>query len=445
MPCSIPVVAYDTMETVNYDILMLLSQLLAQSEDFGGVASMTRTCRFLHMECASLLLTPRHIGLPGEGPIESFCRFMLADKRRRYPLLSKCHSLGFITFVPLPEPISDLLAETLRCVTTFPGCVRFIGFERLMLSSRRILPALAALTWIHRLDINSRGSEMIPGKRFYAKFLKALQAPLNAVKVSVPFSGEKHYHVSYDRELDPLWLFSSLSSTLESIVLIGDVMVEACSMTPVYPRLTHLTVSKDCMPVVRPYIKAFPSLRVLHFNYAHFTWADTFLPRHSLPTATLRNKASEELRRDNRADQLAHGSWTGMKYFMAMTLDAYMAGLTCQIPSLHLIAWGGTSEGEISAICAVVADARPSLFRLALRPPHIGYIPALFSQRSDLFKSLSSLELRVDLTTVPFDLKSYFVRMSISARCEAFSLREPCHCIFAMRRTRLGPHFKSSV
>ncbi|KAI1790853.1 hypothetical protein LXA43DRAFT_1144285, partial [Ganoderma leucocontextum] len=214
-------------------------------------------------------------------------------------------------------------------------------------------------------------------------------------------------NVGYNRNLDPLWLFSSFSSTLESIFLAGRFTVEACSMRYVYPLLTHLTIHQHCMPLVRPYINAFPSLRALHFDYKAYLWGTPSMPTHSLLTDTLRGKSSRELRSHNREDQFARGSWPALEHFMAMTLDAYIAGLTCRIPSLHLVAWGGTVEGEVSAICAIFADARPSLFRLALRPPHIDYIAALFSQRAELFSSLTCLELSLHVTEVPFDFKSY--------------------------------------
>ena len=96
-----------------------------------------------------------------------------------------------------------------------------------------------------------------------------------------------------------------------------------------------------------------------------------------------------------------------------MTLDAYMAGLTCQVATLHLTAWGGTLEDEVSAICAIFADARPSVFRLCLRPAHIDYIAALFFERVAHFLELPSLELRLDVTELPFDLKSYLVCLDI--------------------------------
>ncbi|PIL26112.1 hypothetical protein GSI_11866 [Ganoderma sinense ZZ0214-1] len=95
---------------------------------------------------------------------------------------------------------------------------------------------------------------------------------------------------------------------------------------------------------------------------------------------------------------------------MAMTMDAYMAGLTCRISKLHLIAWGGTMDAEVEAICAMFADARPSVFRLlAIRPAHIDYLNALFYEGVELFSSMSSLELRVDVAAVPFDFKAYLV------------------------------------
>ena len=68
-------------------------------------------------------------------------------------------------------------------------------------------------------------------------------------------------------------------------------------------------------------------------------------------------------------------------------------------------------DAEISAICDIFADARPSLFRLALRPAQVDYLAALFYDRVEIFSSLSSLELRVDVAAVPFDFKSYLVRI----------------------------------
>ena len=71
-------------------------------------------------------------------------------------------------------------------------------------------------------------------------------------------------------------------------------------------------------------------------------------------------------------------------------------------------------DTEVEAICAMYADARPSVFRLALRPAHVDYLPALFYERVDLFSSMSSLELRLDVAAVPFDFKAYLVRIGVS-------------------------------
>ena len=70
-------------------------------------------------------------------------------------------------------------------------------------------------------------------------------------------------------------------------------------------------------------------------------------------------------------------------------------------------------EGEVSAICVIFADARPSIFRLCLRPAHIDYIAALFSERVVHFLELPSLGLRLDVTELPFDLKSYLVHPGV--------------------------------
>ncbi|KAM5538789.1 hypothetical protein V8D89_007511 [Ganoderma adspersum] len=138
------------------------------------------------------------------------------------------------------------------------------------------------------------------------------------------------------------------------------------------------------------------------------------MPKEDVQEATLRHKKSEDLRRQNREDQLTYGSWPELEYFMGMTLDAYIAGLTCRINTLHLVAWGGSMDGELSAICSVFADARPSVFRLALRPQHVDYIPSLFSHRLEVFSSLTSLELRLDVTEAPFDFGSYFDGVGIA-------------------------------
>ncbi|KAI1782653.1 hypothetical protein LXA43DRAFT_1103630 [Ganoderma leucocontextum] len=362
---------------------------------------------------------------------------MLSDKRRRVSLLSRCDSVRFSSssVYRLSEPIADLLIEVLGHITTLQ-CLRFLAIEHLMRSSPRILPAFAALSGIYHLEIDT-GGEL--GQFSYAKLLKTMCAPLKTVRVSLPpgSGGKGLQRVGYNRNLDPLWLFSSFSSTLESMFLTGRFTVEGCSTIHVYPCLTHLTLPRHCMPLVRPYINAFPSLRSLHFDNSSVLWATDFMPTHSLSTDVLRGKSSEELRRHNREDQFARGSWFALEDLMAMTLDAYTVGLTCRIPSLHLIAWGGTLEGEVAAICDIYTDARPTLFRLALRPPHIDYIAALFSQRVETFSSLSSLELRLDVTEVPFDFKTYLddvgtalqqlpiVSLQVEIRCFALFASRP--------------------
>ncbi|KAM5538800.1 hypothetical protein V8D89_007522 [Ganoderma adspersum] len=182
----------------------------------------------------------------------------------------------------------------------------------------------------------------------------------------------------------------------------------------VYPRLTHLTVYHYCVLVIRQYIDAFPALRVLRFDYTLCPWGSATTPPHSLLEATRRGKTTEEIRWHNKEDQFVRGSWPRLEHFRAVTSDAYLAGLTCPVIRLHLVAWGGTLEGEISAICEIFGDARPSLFRLSLRPEHVDYIPALFSERVGHFQSLPSLELRLDIIDLPFDLKSYLANVGVA-------------------------------
>ncbi|KAI1782647.1 hypothetical protein LXA43DRAFT_1050154 [Ganoderma leucocontextum] len=390
---------------LNYDILVLVSHLLVQlPRGITDVSGMSQTCRHLYLECAPLLLSPRRIRVHGDRRIESFCRYMLSDIDRRVHRLSQCPILDVGGDSP-SESVADLLVETLAHITTLPW-LRIHQFEEFMSSSPRVFQAFAAFPGTHYLEIEL---ERFPGKWSYAKFLKATVAPLKGVRLSLrDYDTKKDMgYVAYSRNLDPLWLFSSLSPTLEFILLDGRFTAEACSTIKVYPRLTHFTIHHCCMPLVRPYIQAFPSLHVLQFDLDPYAWPTHLMPTDDVQEITLRHKKAEDLRRHNREDQLTHGSWPALKYYMGMTLDAYIAGLTCRIHTLHLVAWGGSMEGEVSAICAVFADARPSIFRLALRPQHIDYIPSLFSQRPELFSSLTSLELRVDVTEAPFDFKSY--------------------------------------
>ena len=214
----------------------------------------------------------------------------------------------------------------------------------------------------------------------------------------------------------------------------------------VYPRLTHLTIYYYCIFLIRQYIDAFPALRVLRFDYTLSPWGSATTPTHSLLEATRRGKTTEEIRRRNKEDQFVRGSWPGLKHFRAVTSDAYLAGLTCQVATLHLIAWGGTLEGEVSAICELFADAQPSVFRLSLRPAHVDYIAALFSERVGHFQSLPSLELRLDVTDLPFDLKSYLVRVHIPMFTPLTVLFSPPRHIFVLLgRTRSEWHSRVSL
>ncbi|PIL26115.1 hypothetical protein GSI_11869 [Ganoderma sinense ZZ0214-1] len=168
------------------------------------------------------------------------------------------------------------------------------------------------------------------------------------------------------------------------------------------------------------------------------------MPILGLSEATLRGRSSEDLRKNNREDQIAHGSWTTLEYFMAITVDAYMAGLTCRIPSLHLIAWGGPMEDEILAICAMFSDALPSHFRLALRPAHVDYLAALFYERAELFSSLSSLELRLDLADMPFDFKSFLDTIGTALqRLSIASLQVEIKCLTHLSSKRSESYCRS--
>ena len=165
---------------------------------------MTRTCKLLHSECASLLLTPRPISLVCEEWIESFCRFMLSDTRRRFLLLSRCPSLLFSAAYALSGPVADLLTEVLGYIATIQ-CLCLYRFEDFIISSPRLLSAFATLTHVQQLEIDTCG---IVGKFSYAKLLKRMRSPLISVKLSLPMGpgGEGHPTVPYNRNLDPLQL-----------------------------------------------------------------------------------------------------------------------------------------------------------------------------------------------------------------------------------------------
>ena len=85
--------------------------------------------------------------------------------------------------------------------------------------------------------------------------------------------------------------------------VLGRFTIHEPSEPHVYPRLTRLIISQRCMPAVRHFVAAFPSLRVLHFDYTLFPWGTSSTPsNHSLLNETAQEKTAEQIRWHNQED-----------------------------------------------------------------------------------------------------------------------------------------------
>ncbi len=343
----------------------------------------------------------------------------------------------------ISEPTAALLVDCLRHITDLPS-LYFSRTNTFLGPHPHLLAAFAGLTCLTELGLRAQDDSwnFSPKRvtaglaRYYVTLLRTSRSPLRSVFLDIlVMNSQKLMKFTYLRSIDPIWLLSRYSDTLESIHIEDDLTVDASTMVHKYPYVTTLTLPDDnIVHHIHPFIVSFPALRSLRLRGN--AWLRRLRPGASLAHVTGRHgRLPYAARERNKQDQVAFGSWTTLQEVLAPTLELYKFGLTCRIPSMHIAWQGGVPTDEGTMIREIVQDARPSTLRMITRMKDtLSPLEHAF-RHPGLDWSLTRLELKLNMDFVPFHPSEYLVSYRWIPQC---SFTHFCTCTFPGRCRKCG-------
>ncbi len=401
---------------INFDILCAVIQFVAYDEDAGisTIAAISRTCKRMRFEASKYLLSGS-VKLFRTEEICSFCRFMLADKSSRLPLLK---ALMLCLDSIKEKEHAGLVCEMLRGLSNLYELDVTVNATSPPWAVHSMATAIASLNSLRILSLSEIGKlRSLDGDQAFQTTLRHSRSPLISLSISLPFyEAARGAGVSYSRKRDPIFLCSCLRSTLERLQIGGDfcLIVRPGHMYE-YPRLKKLVLPMYglSVPYLKPFLVSAPNLRDLQFG-----GVDNFHARHPHDEDILqarivtRSRTPQEWRTHNQRDQEATvKSWlVPLDSFKGSIIDAYATGLSCPVTRVHLLSTGGRRKLELAMLSIVLSDWRPSFLRLATKVYRArGYIPILPSASSGWAEALDTLELRLNIVDDRFNLEECFV------------------------------------
>ncbi|RDX42900.1 hypothetical protein OH76DRAFT_1410653 [Lentinus brumalis] len=411
-----------------------------KKESIRTIAAISRTCKRMRFEGTKYLLSGTvELGLIKD--ICSFCRFMLADRSSRLPLLK---SLVLRLYSLEEEDHVGLVCEVLRGLSNLWKLDVTLDVNASPLVISAVPAAIASLTSLRVLRLFELGTSICPkpGDQIFVTALRNARAPLVVLCIwASPFVDALGAGVRYSRRRDPIFLCSCLRTTLEQLELHGGlILVVRHGRTYEYPHLKKLIlpIYSDFMPYLKPFMVSAPHLRDLQFGGTYNSHT-----RHRHDEDILRGRiinqtrTAQEWRTTNEVDQEATGTcWSTLDSFKGAIISAYASGLSCPIARVHLLSTGGRRTTELAMLSIVLTDWRPSFLRLATKVYRArDYIPLLPSTTSGWAESLETLEIRLNIVDNQFDCARCFHHIGqMLSTLPTTSLRLEFRCVNSRRQ-----------
>ncbi|RDX44932.1 hypothetical protein OH76DRAFT_1029466 [Lentinus brumalis] len=404
---------YSSITNIPYHVLVDVMRY-AYHLDGGpnAVSKFSRTCKYFHFEGVKVLLGEKvvfHI----EKHLASFCTFMLADRKR----FSMLRGRLVICVGSISGPTTALLIDCLRYITDLPS-LHLMSATTFLRSQPLLIAAFAGLTCLTDLyllvedqGINSPKAAAAGPAHHYAILLRTMRSPLRSVRLNIVVANILK-RFTYMRSLDPVWLLSPHSKTLQSICMENHFTTDASTTVHIFPYVTSLTLSDmHRIQHIRPFIASFPTLRSLRF--CGQAWRARIRPHESLKLSAARPSSRLPLtsRLQNKHDQATFGTWTMLEEVVGPTLELYKMGLICRIPRVHIVLLGGVPADEVTMVQEIVQDACPTTVRVMMKMEDIIRVlePTFLPPHAVLY--LTCLELKLNMDALPFCPKDYFERV----------------------------------
>ncbi|RDX49774.1 hypothetical protein OH76DRAFT_511920 [Lentinus brumalis] len=397
--------------TVTLD-LDVLRQII-WSSDRQTCAALILLCRFFYEEAAKRILHDPVI-FSYHRDVWTFVRFLGPQPQARARYVRELHfsltRLSLQAMHALEGPISHM--DRLESLVIDQGD-DFLDF------CPSLGEALAGLTSLRRLRIYFAAE-------LTCNFLKALQSDLVSMSLDWTYCDDSWFteHSMADEDwaaFHPVPLLAKWHSTLEELHCENWHNTSQLPVfTDVYPNMRRLTIDFDKLPLVTPYIRAYPNLSRLSAQTNH--------------DENIKYPEDADLIRQHRALNIASqeavggpGTWRCLGEYVGCFADLYLLGLTCRISRIALTTQ--MTDLHLELLSTVLSYAQPKHLKLEGDVSLLGHsthsLPAIL--RGPASSRLESLVLKVDLETNETSLD---VGAALNALASALAKR-------SLRRLRL--------
>lgn len=318
---------------------------MAFSISTKAVSSMMKTCRILLAEGAKYLLMPG-VQLDNEASIISFVSFLFRARRQHIRHLHKL-TLG----APdggLSNPTAHFFTSAIILLSPPIHYLSLLGeWDRILQTHPGISDAFVSLEFVRGISISGVGEHCLA-------MLRRMRSPVSTIYVG--------YNALHDEAvppapsaLHPLAALPNFQGTLENFHLSGGLGESDLTVITIFPLTRFLHMTNIVIPIIRPFIAAFPNLAYL--------MADT---AYDGSKAVIRDPivvtAMTSWRTANQAAQDLHGSWKTLDHFEGTVHGLYVLGLRCRVNSLKIT----LSYESFDWLSDVLIDTRPSTVVLTI-------------------------------------------------------------------------------
>ncbi|TFK78770.1 hypothetical protein K466DRAFT_469078, partial [Polyporus arcularius HHB13444] len=329
---------------LNLDVLRQIVWL----SDRQTCAALILSCRFFYEEAAKRILNDP-VDLTRPRDVDNFVRFLGSQPQERARYVRELRIgvswLSLQDMHALEGPISHM--DRLESLVLDEG-------EDFLVLCPLLGEFLTGLTSLRRLRVYSAGE-------LTGKFLKALKSDLISITLDWMYCDdswfiERGMTAEVWVSFHPVPLLAKWHATLEELNCENwHNASELPVFTDIYPNMRRLTIDFDKLPLVAPYIRAYPNLARLSVQTYH--------------DENIRSSEDAELMRQHRALNIASqeavggpGTWRHLGEYVGCLADLYLLGLTCHISRIALTTQ--MTDLHLELLSTVLSYAQPKHLKL---------------------------------------------------------------------------------
>ena len=351
------------------DVLFSVLEVQSFAGRVDDVSSMSKTCRTIRHEAVKYLLG-HAVRLRDADDIVSFSHFMHGEPDRRYPLLRgtlriEAGSLSAVAATALYQlilPVSHLTRLVL------------IHADEIFSSAINMAYAFAALTCIKHLEFHASHNDDYTGCIY---LLRNMQSRLITVSLNLPRPLARFVYGYHHCDLNsPMKMLHNSADTLTEFSGTNLEARGSGARPSIFPNVTRLDVELWLMPLIAPYIVAFPNATSVRISCV------TQFDELTLPV----------FRRMNEERQEGGRPWPTLDDLTGTLAHLYMMSLRSRVKALTILS--DRDLYPISYLRDVLSQSAPRHLHLELSSSVLNELPYVF-RACPVACDIETLDLRV--------------------------------------------------